>query len=64
VAARRRYLLRLRSARPAGIVVDGGDALGQVSPTAATPGWWMDDAGFLCIWPPERPALTVVVTPA
>jgi alpha-glucosidase len=64
VAARRRSLLRLRSARPAGIVVDGGDALGQVSPTAATPGWWMDDAGFLCIWPPERPALTVVVTPA
>jgi alpha-glucosidase len=60
----RRYLLRLRVAPPAGIVVDERDDLSAASPGAAGPGWWMDEAGFLCIRPPRRPALTVVVTPA
>jgi alpha-glucosidase len=63
VPANRRYLIRLRLARPAAVAIEGGGALPHAGGDAGRPGWWMDDAGFLCIRPPDPPALAVVVTP-
>jgi hypothetical protein len=57
----RRYVLRLRVARPAAVTVDGIE-LPRVGGDTGGAGWWMDDAGFLCIRPPARPLLTVIVT--
>ncbi len=61
VPAARRYRFRLRVGRPAAVTVDGA-GLPQSSGDATGPGWWMDDAGFLCVRPPERASLTVVVS--
>ena len=61
VAAGRRYVLRLRVARPAAVTVDGAE-LPRVGGDTGGDGWWVDDAGFLAIRPPARPSLTVVVT--
>jgi alpha-glucosidase (family GH31 glycosyl hydrolase) len=60
VPANRRYLLRLRVARPRAVTVE------RVGPLPATdgdgrPGWWMDGEGTLCIRPPDVSAMTVVV---
>jgi alpha-glucosidase len=59
--AGRRYRLRLRVGRPAAVAVDGTE-LPQRGSDAEGPGWWMDDADFLCVRPPARPSLTVVVS--
>jgi len=61
VPAGRRYRLRLRVGRPAAVAVDGAE-LPQSGGDAGGPGWWMDDAGFLCVRPPARASLTVVVS--
>ena len=45
----------------------GRRAWGELPHTASDtgrPGWWLDDAGFLCIRPPEGIALSVTVTRA
>jgi len=62
VPADRRYRLRLRAARPSAVAVEGVGELPSTDGDAGRAGWWMDDAGFLCIRPPDRPTLTVVVT--
>ncbi len=59
--AGRRYLLRLRAARPSAVTVEGAGVL-QPASGDGRPGWWMD-AGFLCIRPPDLTALTVEVRP-
>jgi alpha-glucosidase (family GH31 glycosyl hydrolase) len=65
VPAERRYLLRLRLDRPpTGVTAAGaGDLPRGVADTGGS-GWWTDGEGLLCIRPPDRPALTVVVTVA
>ncbi|HEY3190537.1 MAG TPA: TIM-barrel domain-containing protein, partial [Solirubrobacteraceae bacterium] len=61
VPAGRRYLLRLRLDRPGAVTVDGAGDLPAVDGKGGRAGWWMDDAGFLCVQPPDTPATTVVV---
>ena len=63
VPAARRYLIRLRLERPSAVDVEGVGALVATGSDAAPPGWWMDDAGFLCIRPPDMSPITVVATP-
>jgi alpha-glucosidase (family GH31 glycosyl hydrolase) len=62
VPADRRYRLRLRVARPSAVAVEGVGQLPSTDGDAGGAGWWMDDAGFLCVRPPDRSTLTVVVT--
>ena len=63
VPARRRYLLRLRTARPAAAVsVEGTGELSPKGGDAGGPGWWMDGAGFLCLRLPDAPTMAVVVS--
>jgi alpha-glucosidase len=57
----RRYLIRLKLARPAAVAIEGGGELPQAGADAGRPGWWMED-GFLCVRPPEAPSIAVVVT--
>jgi hypothetical protein len=64
VPAGRRYVLRIRAARPRAVAVEGSGELSHVGGDVGSPGWWMDDAGFLCISPPAVAELVVVVTPA
>ena len=61
VPAGRRYRLRLRVARPSAVAVEGVGELPSTDGDAGGAGWWMDDAGFLCVRPPDRSTLTVVV---
>ena len=60
----RRYLLGLRVERPAAVAVERGGELPHTASDTGRPGWWLDDAGFLCIRPPEGIALSVTVTRA
>ena len=60
VPAGRRYLIRLRVARPVAVAIEGAGALSQTGGETGRPGWWMDDAGFVCIRPSD-PATTGVV---
>jgi hypothetical protein len=57
----RRYLIRLKLARPAAVGIEGRGDLPPAGADAGHPGWWMED-GFLCVRPPGAPAITVVVT--
>jgi hypothetical protein len=57
VPSGRRYLLRLRVTRARTVAVEATGELSHIGGDAGRPGWWMDDAGFLCIRPPGR-ALT------
>src|SRR5262249_61615842 len=59
----RRCLLRLRAARPRAVALEAGGELRHVGGDVGRPGWWMDDAGFLCIRPPASAEVAVVVTP-
>jgi hypothetical protein len=52
----------VRVARPRAVAVEGTGELPHVGGDAARPGWWMDDAGFLCIRPPAAAELSIVVT--
>lgn len=61
VPAARRYLLRLRAARPSAVTVEGAGTL-PPSSGDGRPGWWMD-ADFLCIRPPNPAVFSVVVMP-
>jgi alpha-glucosidase (family GH31 glycosyl hydrolase) len=64
VPSGRRYLLRLRLERPASVAVERA---GEIPPTpgdTGRPGWWMDDARFLYIRPPEMEPLGIVITTA
>jgi alpha-glucosidase (family GH31 glycosyl hydrolase) len=60
--ADRRYLLRLKMARPAAVALEGGGELLAAGGDADRRGWWMDEAGFLCVRPLDRPSIAVVVT--
>jgi alpha-glucosidase (family GH31 glycosyl hydrolase) len=60
--AGRRYLLRLRLARPVAVTAAGVGDLPLGAGDTGGPGWWMDDQGFACIRPPVQPAVTLVVT--
>ena len=60
----RRYLLRLRVERPAAVAAERGGELPHTASDTGRPSWWLDDAGFLCIRPPEGIALSVTVTRA
>src|SRR5262249_38126248 len=60
----RRHLLRLRIERPAAVALEGGGEIPRTASDTGSPGWWMDDAGFLCVRPPEPAPLGVVVTSA
>jgi hypothetical protein len=62
VPAGRRYLLRVRAARPGAVTVEGSGELRHVGGDVGRPGWWMDDTGFLCIRPPAVAELTITVT--
>jgi hypothetical protein len=62
VPANRRYLLRLRLARPARIVVDGAGELADTRRDSGGAGWWMDTEGFVCIRPSGLGPATVVIT--
>ena len=62
VPADRRYRLRVGLARPSAVAVEGAGELPHAGGEVDRAGWWMDDAGFLCVRLPDRPALTVVVT--
>jgi alpha-glucosidase (family GH31 glycosyl hydrolase) len=60
----RRYRLRLRVERPAAVAVEGGGEIPHAPSDTGRAGWWMDEAGFLCIRPPEGIPLRVAVTRA
>jgi len=62
VPAGRRYLLRVRAARPRAVMVEGSGELQHVGGDAGREGWWMDEAGFLCVRPPAAAELAVTVT--
>jgi alpha-glucosidase (family GH31 glycosyl hydrolase) len=62
VPADRRYLVRLKLARPAAVTLEGGRELPGAAGDAGRPGWWMDEAGFLCVRPLDRQPSAVVVT--
>ncbi len=62
VPSGRRHLLRLRIEPPAAVDVEGAGPIPHTSGDTGRPGWWIDDAGFLCIRPPEVDPLGVVVT--
>jgi hypothetical protein len=61
VSPNRRYVIRLRLARPAAVAVKGVGEVPEAGAEAPAPAWWMDDAGVLCIRPRELPTFTVVV---
>jgi len=62
VPAGRRYLLRVRAARPRAVMAEGSGELPHVGGDAGREGWWMDDAGFLCVRPPAAAELAITVT--
>jgi alpha-glucosidase (family GH31 glycosyl hydrolase) len=62
VPAGRRYLLRVRAARPRAVMVEGSGELQHVGGDAGREGWWMDEAGFLCVRPPAAAELAITVT--
>jgi alpha-glucosidase len=62
VPAHRRYRLRLWVARPRAVAVEGAGELPHTGGDVDRAGWCMDEAGFLCVRPPDRSPLTVVVT--
>jgi alpha-glucosidase (family GH31 glycosyl hydrolase) len=62
VPADRRYRLRLRVARPRAVAVEGAGELPHTGGDVDRAGWCMDEAGFLCVRPPDGSPLTVVVT--
>jgi hypothetical protein len=62
VPAGRRYLLRVRAARPRAVMVEGSGELQHVGGDTGRPGWWMDEAGFLCVRPSAVAELAITVT--
>ncbi len=62
VPTTRRYLLRLRLERPAGVAVEGAGELQDTTADVGRPGWWMDNEGFLGVRTPGARPITVVVT--
>jgi hypothetical protein len=62
VPSNRRHLLQLRIDRPTAVDVEGAGPIPHTRGDAGRPGWWMDDAGFLCIRLPEAVPLGVMVT--
>jgi alpha-glucosidase (family GH31 glycosyl hydrolase) len=61
VPAGRRWVLRLRVAMPTAVTVDGA-SLPRIAGGEGSAGWWLDDQGFVCVRPPGRMSLTVVVS--
>ena len=62
VPSGRRYQLRLRVARPDTVAVEGIGELPHTGGDAGRAGWWLDDAGFVCVRPPDAPVVAVVMT--
>jgi hypothetical protein len=43
-------------------MVEGSGELQHVGGDTGRPGWWMDEAGFLCVRPPAVAELAITVT--